>query len=162
MKPLTLALVATLSLGATLPATAANTLTDAQRDAALAALDDEYKAWAHYEFVMDKFGQVKPFTNIQRAEAQHISSVVAVLQADGTAIPENPYLDGTHPKPDLPDTLAQACAAGVQAEIDNFKLYDDHLLPVAADNAELTRVFQGLRDASEFKHLPAFERCAAR
>lgn len=56
MKPLTLALVATLSLGATLPATAANTLTDAQRDAALAALDDEHKAWAHYEFVMDKFG----------------------------------------------------------------------------------------------------------
>ncbi|MGV6811747.1 MAG: ferritin-like domain-containing protein [Brevirhabdus sp.] len=161
MKPLTFALVAALSLGAALP-TNAGTLTDAQRDAALAALDDEYKAWAHYEFIMDKFGQVKPFTNIQKAEAVHIDAIVGVLTADGTSIPANPYLDGTHEKPALPDTLAQACAAGVQAEIDNYTLYDDRLLPVAAGNEELTRVFQSLRDASEFKHLPAFERCAAR
>ncbi|MGV6840489.1 MAG: ferritin-like domain-containing protein [Planktomarina sp.] len=162
MKTLTISFITALSLVAGLPAVAGATLTDAQRDAALWALDDEYKAWAHYEFVMEKFGRQKPFTNIQKAEARHIEAVIEVLKADGTPISPNPYLDGTHPRPDLPDSLSQACAAGVQAEIDNYTLYDEKLLPIAASNTELSRVFTGLRDASEFKHLPAFERCAAR
>lgn len=161
MKFLTLTGAAAMVLTTTLAAHA-TTLTDAQRDAALRGLDDEYKAYALYEATINTFGAVRPFTNIQKAEAQHISAITAVLKADGTPIPTNPYLDGTKALPPLPATLAEVCSEGVQAEIDNFSLYDNELLPAAAGNAELTQVFQTLRDASQYQHLPAFEACAAR
>jgi hypothetical protein len=56
------------------------------------------------------------------------------------------------------DTLADACEAGVQAEIDNAALYDE--LFTMVDNADIIRVFTALQEASQTKHLPAFERCA--
>lgn len=152
-----------IALGALVVATApawSGTLTDAQREAALTGLDDEYKAYALYEATIEKFGAVRPFVNIQKAEAQHIAAISAVLEADGAPIPSNPYLDGTKALPPLPATVGEVCAEGVQAEIDNYSLYDNELLPVATGNAELVQVFQSLRDASQFDHLPAFERCA--
>jgi hypothetical protein len=54
-------------------------------------------------------------------------------------------------------TLAQACAAGVDAELANIALYDELLkgdLP-----ADVRRVFENVRAASLNSHLPAFERC---
>jgi predicted nucleic acid-binding protein len=135
-------------------------LTDPQHAAALAALDDEYKAWTVYEVVMSEFGRVKPFSNIQRAESQHIAALSAVLSAEGYEVPANPYVSGEKPKPVAPGSLAEACAIGVEAEIANAALYDDTLLPAVAGHAELTRVFTNLRDASENNHLPAFRRCA--
>jgi hypothetical protein len=53
---------------------------------------------------------------------------------------------------------SEACAAGVQAEIDNAALYDELFSMV--DNTDIIRVFTSLQQASETKHLPAFERCA--
>jgi hypothetical protein len=55
-------------------------------------------------------------------------------------------------------SLADACAAGVQAEVDNAVLYD--LLLEMADNQDIVRVFTSLQRASETRHLPAFESCA--
>jgi hypothetical protein len=52
----------------------------------------------------------------------------------------------------------EACAAGIQAEIENADLYDGLLKMV--DNPEVIRVFAALQRASPAKHLPAFERRA--
>ena len=151
------ALIALNSIG---PAYA-GTLSATDREAALAALDDEYHALATYEAVIAKFGAVRPFVNIRKAEAQHAGAVIGYLQAQGEAVPENPYLTGAKPAPEVPATLTAACDLGVQAEIANKDLYDVKLLPMVADNAELTRILTALRDASQNNHLPAFQRCAS-
>ncbi|MEC3861516.1 hypothetical protein VK792_09495 [Mesobacterium sp. TK19101] len=156
MKPVALA-AALLAVAS--PATHAATITSAERTAALRALDDEYHAYATYQAVIDRFGAVRPFTNIQRAEARHANALIGYLQSHGIVAPANPYLTGAKPMPDAPASLAEACAVGVQAEIANAGLYDDDLLPAARGDAELTRIFVALRDASQQKHLPAFQRC---
>ncbi len=162
-SPLALSAALALALAATLsvPAMAQTaTLTPSEKTAALAALDDEYHAFATYQVVMEKIGSQRPFSNIIRAEQHHIDLVVAVLKDAGETIPANPYLNGTKPRPVSPTTRAEACKVGVQAEIANAGLYDGKLLPLAKDNARLTQVLIALRDASQNNHLPAFQRCA--
>jgi len=58
----------------------------------------------------------------------------------------------------LPATLAEVCAVGVQAEIDNDQLYQD-MIP-AIEEQDIKDIFNALADASRNMHLPAFERCA--
>ena len=143
-----------------LTANTAFAMSDAEKSAALTALDDEYKAFATYEVVIETFGAVKPFVSIQQAEATHIGLLTDALAADGILVPGNPYLDGTLPRPEAPESVAEACAIGVQAEIANAALYNDELLPVVSDNTTLTDIFEKLRDASTNQHLPSFERCS--
>lgn len=157
MKLLTLALLALLPLHATAQV---QPLTPPQRQAVYLALDDEYHALTFYQAVIAKFGRQKPFSNIVKAEQTHADRLISVLAAAGAEVPANPYANGDKPLAVLPATRAEACALGVQAEIANVALYDDRLLPVAAGNAELTKVFTVLRDASLERHLPAFQRCA--
>ena len=118
------------------------------------ALDDEYKAWSVYEQVIADFGAVRPFTSIQKAEENHIAALVTLFDRYGLEVPANEWID------DAPsfDTLAEACEAGVQAEIDNAELYAQ--LFDMVDNPDIIRVFTSLQRASETMHLPAFERCA--
>ena len=157
-----LRLAALLLAGATalpLAATAAP-LTPAQLEAAYAALDDEYHAYSFYAAVIETFGPIRPFSNIIKAEQTHAARVIALLQAEGAAVPPNPYADGSKPLPAVPASKAAACAIGVQAEIANKALYDENLLPAAEGNVALTQIFTDLRDASQLRHLPAFQRCA--
>lgn len=133
----------------------AGELTDAARSALLSALDDEYKALATYEAVMAKVGSVRPFVMIARAEEQHISSLKALFDKYGIEIPSNPYAGKTS----VPDTLSAACQAGVDAEIANASLYRDRLLPAVKGLADVTGVFTNLMNASQERHLPAFDRC---
>lgn len=137
-----------------LDAVSAGDLSESEEEALLMALDDEYKAWSVYEQVIADFGSVRPFTSIQRAEENHIAALVTLFDRYGLDVPENPWLGNVRTF----DTLAEACAAGVQAEIDNAALYDELFSMV--DNADIIRVFTSLQQASETKHLPAFERCA--
>ena len=116
------------------------------------ALDDEYKAWSVYDQVIDDFGNVRPFTNIQRAEEKHIAALVNLFEAYDLEVPENEWA-GNVPSY---DTLNDAYAAGVQAEIDNAALYDQ--LFDMTENPDIVRVFTSLQQASLTKHLPAFER----
>ncbi len=131
-----------------------------EQDAALIALDDEHKAFSVYTIIIESFGEVKPFSNIINAEASHISALTNALEAAGVAVPENPYLNGEKARPVAPASVQEACEIGVGAEIANAALYDDELLPMVTDNAELTGIFTTLRDASATKHLPAFQSCA--
>ena len=129
-------------------------LSDAEVEALHMALDDEYKAWSVYDQVIADFGAVRPFTNIQKAEEMHISALVAPLDRYGLDVPANDW-PGSVP---IFDTLGEACEGGVQAEIDNAALYDQ--LFAMVDNPDIIRVFTSLQQASQAKHLPAFERCA--
>lgn len=156
MKLIPLALAALLPMSL---AAQAQTLTEAQVQAAYAALDDEYHAESFYAAVIAKLGPVRPFSNIIKAEQAHANRVIALLKASGAAIPANPYADGSKALPTIPATKTEACAIGVEAEVANKALYDDTLLPVAKGNADLTAAFIALRDASQTKHRPAFQRC---
>ncbi|WP_216644144.1 hypothetical protein [Thioclava sp. JE_KL1] len=153
------AIVAVIAVvaGTALPAHAA--LTSAEHRAVLAALDDEYHAQATYRAIMERFGAVRPFSNIERAEISHAAALIGVLRQNGLPVPANPYLSGAKPLAPVPGTLAEACALGVQAEMANSGLYDGRLLPAVAGNGQLTQILTRLRDASQNKHLPAFQRC---
>lgn len=131
------------------------TLSDGAKQALLSALDDEYKAFASYQAVITKLGAVRPFSMIIRAEEQHISSLKALFDKYGVAIPENPYFL----KVVVPNTLQSACQVGVDAEISNASLYKDTLLPAVKEYTDITSVFTNLMNASQERHLPAFERC---
>ena len=121
------------------------------------ALDDEYKAEATYRAVLDKFGEdVRPFTNIIRAEQHHAQMAAAQMQRLGMAVPGNPYL-GTIA---APESLLAACQEGRDAEIANIALYDE-ILPNVRD-PQVRAILGQLQAASRDRHLPAFERCIAR
>lgn len=119
------------------------------------AINDEYKALSTYEAVISEFGSVRPFSMIKGAEEQHIASLKAIYDKYGLEIPENTWSS----KVFIPETLIKSCQVGVDAEIANAGLYKDKLLPLVSDYEDITAVFTNLMNASEQKHLPAFERC---
>ncbi len=119
------------------------------------AINDEYKALAVYETVIAKFGLVRPFSMIKGAEEQHIASLKVIYDKYGVEVPENDWLN----KVSSPATIEAACQIGVEAEIANAALYRENLIPAVKGYEDITLVFTNLMDASEQKHLPAFEKC---
>ena len=130
-------------------------LPEAVKKSLTLGLRDEYKAYATYKSVIDSFGNVRPFIMISRAEQQHIASLQGLYEKYGLDIPENNMLNTIQ----APNSLEEACAIGVQGEIDNIKLYKESLLPAVKNYEDITIVFTNLMNASEEKHLPAFTRC---
>jgi hypothetical protein len=120
------------------------------------ALDDEYKAWATYDQVIQDFGPIRPFINIRDAESRHIDALCQLYHEHGLTPPDNNWI-GKAPRY---DSVKSACAAGVQAEIDNVDLYQR--IMAKTDRPDILRVFQNLQDASQNRHLPAFRRCLQR
>ncbi len=120
-----------------------------------AGIMDEWQAYAVYDAVIDQFGAVRPFTNIQRAEAQHADAWATIFERYDLPLPAQPVLE------ELPEiaSLADACAVAAEAEIANMALYDT-MLTTLADYPDMLQVATALRAASADKHLPAFERCA--
>jgi hypothetical protein len=119
-----------------------------------AGIEDEWHAYAVYDAVIDQFGAVRPFTNIQRAEAQHAAAWATIFERYDLPLPEQPVYD-------IPAfaSLTDAYAAAADAEIANLDLYDAMLTDLAA-YPDMVQVATALRAASADKHLPAFERCA--
>lgn len=117
------------------------------------ALADERKALATYEAIMEDFGRVRPFINISRAEEHHISMVKALYDKYGIDIPEEERL-----MVDVPETLQEACAIGVEAEIKNDAMYQAMLNDI--EQEDIKDIFTSLAAASKQMHLPAFERCS--
>jgi hypothetical protein len=138
------------------------TLTPDAEAALGSALQDERHAEAFYSAIIAKFGDTRPFSNIIEAERQHEAMLIGLYETYGVAVPENGYATGALVAPTAPETLADACKIGVEAEIANRDLYDGNLLPAVAAYPDITLVMQRLRDASEESHLPAFQRCANR
>ncbi len=117
------------------------------------ALDDEYHAWSTYDQVIADFGEVPPFSNIREAEARHIGALYALYARYGLQVPENPWQG----KVERYASLQAACEAGVAAEIVNGNLYERLL--AATQRPDILTVLRNLQEASQQRHLPAFQRC---
>jgi len=118
------------------------------------AIDDEYKARAFYDAVIDKFGPIRPFVPIREAETRHVEALVRLYVAYSVTAPSDPHAGQF----EAPDSVREACQIAVRAEIDNAALYDDILASVTEE--DVITVFEQLRAASLENHLPAFERCS--
>ncbi len=124
--------------------------------ALIEALEDEYKARATYAAVIEKFGLVRPFANIIRAEDRHAAALERIFSDHAMPLPEDRWLGNIT----APDSLEAACEAGVTGEIENKAMYDR--LMAATSDERVWRVFDNLRRASQENHLPAFQRALAR
>ena len=116
------------------------------------ALDDEYRARAVYAAVIERHGPVAPFTNIVVSEDRHAKALEGLLRRAGLPVPADRWA-GNIP---APETLRDAYALGVKAEIDNHAMYDRLRRKTSAP--EVLRVFDNLGSASHDNHLPAFQR----
>lgn len=116
------------------------------------ALDDEYKARATYRTVIDVFGPVGPFINIVESEGRHISALLSLYEKFGLTPPEDIWAG----KVEAPASLAEACKAAVEGEIENAEMYE-RLLEVV-DDSDVRQVLKRLQTASQDNHLPAFRR----
>lgn len=117
------------------------------------AILEEYGALNLYQSVMDQFGSVYPFNVIARSEQQHANALIRQAEKYGVEVPANPGLAAVTEFA----TLAEACQAGVNAEIADAELYDA-LKPVTT-HTDLLRVYDNLQSASLNNHLPAFQTC---
>lgn len=120
------------------------------------ALDDEYRSWATYDQVIADFGEVRPFINIRGAEARHIEALIGLFTRYGVPIPTNPWCG----KVERYASLQAACEAGVAGEIANGAMYER--LVGQTQRADILTVLRNLQEASQQRHLPAFQRCAQR
>jgi len=121
------------------------------------ALDDEYKARASYQLILNKFGDVRPFSNIVESENRHIGALSVLFQKYGIAIPD----DSWETKVEAPASRLAACESGVEAEIENAAMYY-RLIKLAEAYPDVQAVLRQLQRASQENHLPAFQRCVAR
>jgi len=122
-------------------------------EALITALDDEYRARATYQTVLDHYGQVWPFANIVHAEERHIAALVSMFQRYGLAMPADRWTGSIV----LNGSLVAECEAGVAAEIRNYQMYDNLLAQVSEPDVRM--VFSNLRNVSAYHHLPAFKAC---
>lgn len=118
------------------------------------ALDDEYRAFSTYDQITADFGEVPPFSNIREAKGRHIEALCILFARYEVPMPENPWPG----KVERYTSLQAACQAGVAAEIANAEIYERLLK--ATERPDIQAVFRNLRDASQQRHLPAFQRCA--
>jgi hypothetical protein len=129
-------------------------------DMLLYAAQDEYLARGEYVAIMNKFGVMRPFSNIMRAEENHLAWLKDAFAAFKLSFP----VDGSGAYIQAPATLLDAYKAGVQAEIDNIAMYDRFLstaLIQSPENKDLQVLFNNLKSASE-NHLRAFQNQLAR
>jgi hypothetical protein len=119
----------------------------------LLALNDEYMAFATYSQINKDFNDPRPFINIQQAEAKHADRLKMLFETYKIPVPENKWMDNV-PKF---QSVAEACKAGVNAEIANRDLYTR--LFKSTEREDILLVYKALQSASEENHLPAFERC---
>jgi hypothetical protein len=133
--------------------TALTPLSDSEETALKEAIYEEYGALNLYQAVIAKLGNIYPFSQIVRAEQQHVTALLRQAEKYDVDAPANPGLAS----PVSYTTLAEACQAGVDAETADAALYDE-LKPVTT-HSDLLTVYNRLQMASLNSHLPAFEAC---
>ena len=119
------------------------------------AIQDEYRAEMIYEAVVGDFGPVRPFSNIIFAEERHSEAIGRLYLSRGLDVPSSQWVWDQIPS--YP-SVAEACQAGVEAEIANAEIYERYFDLNLPD--DVRRVFESNRAASLNNHLPAFERCS--
>ena len=121
------------------------------------ALNDEYKARATYRLILNKFGDIPPFSNIVESESRHIEALSVLFHKYEIPIPNDTW----QAKVEAPASILAACETGVEAEIENAAMYD-RLLKLAEAYPDVQAVLRQLQRASQQNHLRAFQRCVAR
>ncbi|MGC8476372.1 MAG: hypothetical protein ACP5NP_08460 [Acetobacteraceae bacterium] len=120
------------------------------------ALEDEDRVRATCRQVIETFGPLRPIVSIVEAEGRPAEALLAQFRR--IEIAPQP---GTWPgRVTTPAALAEACAAAVLAKIENTAMYDGLLAEVI--DPELREVMPRLKEASQERHLPAFQRGLAR
>lgn len=152
MKRMIASLVVLVSLVSFVGTASAQTLSAQSQQALIDAINDEYKARATYQKVLDTFGSVRPFANIIQSEQHHIEELLPLFEKYGVAVPEDTW----YAQVPAFVTIEDALKAAVEAEIENAKMYDQLFAMVT--EADIITVFTELRDASQDHHLPAFQR----
>lgn len=120
------------------------------------ALEDEYRARAIYRKVIEAFGPVRPFVNIIEAENRHAEALLALFERFGVEPPRDTWPG----RVTAPRTLAEACRAAVEGEIENAAMYKRLIGQISDPRA--STVMRRLQRASQERHLPAFRRCLER
>lgn len=119
------------------------------------AIQDEYAAQAEYAAIMNKYGTSRPFSNIIRSEATHISLLEPLFEKYKYDIPKNEA--AAHVV--VPSSLTEAYKIGVDAEIKNIAMYEKFLKEDIPEDVKT--VFTQLMDASK-NHRKAFENSVSR
>ncbi len=119
------------------------------------ALEDEYLAYARYQADIEKFGEVRPFVNIVKAEKRHINLLMPLFDKYSVTIPDSKAAEYLSE----PETLLDALNAGVEGETSNIRMYDIFLNQELPNDVRIS--FALLKSAAE-KHLDAFKRNVAR
>lgn len=86
--------------------------------AMIEAINDEYRARAFYSAVIEKFGPVRPFINIVQSEGNHVNLWNSLFARYGVSVPADTFAG----QMSAPDTLADACQAGADAEVANVAM----------------------------------------
>jgi hypothetical protein len=115
------------------------------------AIEDEYLAQAEYEVIMDTFGVQKPFSNIMKAEATHISLLEPLFEKYNAKMPVKDWKSLVT----VPESMEAALTIGVDAEEKNIAMYEKFLKEDLPDDVK--DVFERLKNASE-RHLSAFQK----
>lgn len=115
------------------------------------AIQDEYSAFAEYDYILNNFDVTKPFSNIINAEASNIDMLLPLFATYQIEVPYNDAENHLIPVVDLVDTFR----TGVAAEILNIDMYNLFLEEDLPD--DIKDIFIALRDAS-IKHLDAFQK----
>jgi hypothetical protein len=119
------------------------------------AIQDEYLARAEYNFIINEYGPVRPFSNIIHAEEQHINMLVPLFTAYGFDVPK----DNAEEHIVVPKDLKGALETCAQGEIDNIGMYETFLNKQLPD--DVRDVFERLKNASG-NHLRAFRNALSR
>ena len=132
-----------------------NKLDEKTYKALLLALEDERRAQATYQAVLNKFPGARPFINIIEAEKTHEALLLPLFAKYSVDVPKNEFDPA---KIAVPAGIAESCKVGVTAENENIALYDEFLAFVK--ESDIKEVFVRLQRASRENHLPAFTRCS--
>jgi hypothetical protein len=120
------------------------------------ALQEEHKAEMLYRSVLEDFGSsTLPFATVADAESRHLTALERLFARREWAPPASEWTTDRFPRF---DSLKDACAAGVAAELEDAALYDRYLVRDDLPR-DVATVFTNLRAASLENHLPAFEAC---
>jgi hypothetical protein len=119
------------------------------------AIQDEYLAHAEYAFIINKYGSIRPFSNIIKAEETHINMLKPLFTQYGFPLPEDTAKDHIV----VPMDIKAALETCVQGEIDNIAMYEKFLSTRLPDDVQ--EIFKRLKSASE-NHLRAFRNALSR
>ena len=122
-------------------------------EALQAALSLAHQGWAGCDQAIRRHGDVRPFTRIRAGERSRIHSFWRLFVRHGLPVPPIPRGEPIQ----APDSLAEACNQAGEQE--RLRLRRLRQLVSLVQDEELQAALRGQLEASEARHLLAYERC---